>query len=136
MFVHKLFSFSCSVLCHCSSNLDKKYFGFYLPRFKGSWTYFVLGGHFYYIMALPTKQQQQHLQDSLISTMVKVCLISSIWSSKIGKGQTKSKWLFQADVSSKNKQTNSTLLLWILRLTCFLEEIEDIKKDISKFTGL
>ena len=47
------------------------------------------------------------------------------------KGQTKSKRFFQPDVSSKNKQTKSTLLLETsgrLVFICFLEEIEDTKK--------
>ena len=47
------------------------------------------------------------------------------------KGQTKSKWFFKPMFLPKTERTNSTLLLWYLRSTCFvrfLEEIEDIKK--------
>ena len=35
------------------------------------------------------------------------------------KGQKKSKWFFKPTFPPKNEQTNSTLLLWNLRLTCF-----------------
>ena len=50
----------------------------------------------------------------------------------IAKGLTKSKWFFQADVSSK-KRTNkfdfTTMITQVdLFSLCFLEEIEDIKK--------
>ena len=46
------------------------------------------------------------------------------WKQNV-KGQTKSKWFFQADVSSpKNKQRNSILLLWDLFLFGFWRKLK------------
>ena len=44
------------------------------------------------------------------------------------KGQTKLKWFFKDNVSSKPDQTNSILLQWDLFLFVFLEEIEGTEK--------
>ena len=38
---------------------------------------------------------------------------------------------FKPTYLPKNEQTNSTLLLWYLRLSCFLEEIEDTKETFQ-----
>ena len=51
-----------------------------------------------------------------------------LWHLKQEKGVPKcqiiSKWFLVSSISSKNEQKNSSLLLWYLRLTCFLKEIE------------
>ena len=55
------------------------------------------------------------------------------------KGQIKSKWFFQADVSSKKERINSTLLLWNLRSTCFCSFFGKNwrnQKNISKLPDL
>ena len=56
------------------------------------------------------------------------------------KGQTNSKWFFQADIFlPKNEWTNSTLLVWHLRLTSFRSFFGRnwrYQKDISKLTDL
>ena len=55
------------------------------------------------------------------------------------KGQTKSKWFFKPTFLPKNEQTNSTLLLWYLRSTCFCSFFGRNwrqQKDISKLTDL
>ena len=46
-----------------------------------------------------------------------------------GKGQTKSQWFFQADVSSKKGMNEFYYETsgWLV-FVCFLEEIEDTKK--------
>ena len=52
------------------------------------------------------------------------------------KGQTKSKWFFQADVFSKERTKKFNFTTMRLAFARFLEEIEDAKKDISKLIYL
>ena len=56
------------------------------------------------------------------------------------KGQTKSKWFFQAEVSSKKRTNKFDVTKYDtsgqLVFVRFLEEIEDTKKDISKLSDL
>ena len=51
------------------------------------------------------------------------------------KGQTKSKWFFQAYISYKKRTKEFNFTTMRLAFVRFLEEIEDIK-DISKLTDL
>ena len=51
--------------------------------------------------------------------------------SLIVKGQTKSKWFFQADLSSKNERMNSILLLWDLFLFIFWRKLKAPKRHFE-----
>ena len=47
------------------------------------------------------------------------------------KGQKKSKWFFQANISSKKRTYEFNFTIMELVLVCFLEEMEDNKKKFG-----
>ena len=58
--------------------------------------------------------------------------MDSVFLGSVRLGQTKSKWFFQADVSSKKNQMNefnfTTMIPQVDLFSFILEEIEDTKK--------
>ena len=60
----------------------------------------------------------------LIGLEINLALIGYIYA----KGQTKSKWFFQVNVSSKKRTKEFNFTTMRLIFVCFLEEIEDTKK--------
>ena len=86
----------------------------------------------------------KHFGPECISTIQKVSLSSRIqketlhtdyviifkyvWSFGLAKGQTKSKWFYQSDVSSKKRTNEFNFTSMRLVFFCFLEEIDDTQK--------